>query len=346
MIWSDAAGHPSSLLYPWDDLKALVGYVYSLYSPPSDHVTVDSTIVRSPLTAEETHLDAPRWDITFADQTHTRCEVIFVGQPWTRMTWVARSEHQIIIKDCYVSELRTWNEKQLLDHLHKNGYVEGWAQFSASGDVKNGENTIKTVGSNVVRTKTRSVMKTRGKAIYACPSVLHFLKVMYDVLEGTPAPSGIDFDVQTLILLPAHRFAVADRRILHRDISISNILVLPKGIPTRSKTGDRPKFIDEILDPRFVAVFFFSISIQDFAYYHMRSKPNDSKSYALIIDLDNGREMLPLPSSSPADASAGHSTVDVVSEAIEVKAKVDRALRDRSVCIFKFFLSPPVFHDF
>lgn len=178
IIWSDASGDTCSMFHEWADLKALTGYVHSLYIPPPAHFTVDPTIGRSPLAGEETHMDCPLWDVAFDGTTHERCAVVYLG----RACWVARSNAGVIIKDSYVSDSTIWTEAGLLQTLHKDGYVEGWVQYSACGEVKISGKAIKT--RNGRRTKIRMVMEARGESLYLCSSVLHFLKVMYDVLEG------------------------------------------------------------------------------------------------------------------------------------------------------------------
>lgn len=49
-----------------------------------------------------------------------------------------------------------------------------------------------------------------------------------------------------------------------------------------------------------------------------------SRSHALIIDLDNGRELLPLPPSTSSTQSAEDDSSNTASEVIKEKAQKDR----------------------
>ncbi|KAL4267392.1 hypothetical protein AB1N83_002342 [Pleurotus pulmonarius] len=61
------------------------------------------------------------------------------------------------------------------------------------------------------------------------PSIQHFLMAMYDILE-------------------AHRWAVKKRNVIHRDISIGNILINPKDeLKADLDESGRPIFINEVL---------------------------------------------------------------------------------------------------
>ena len=56
--------------------------------------------------------------------------------------------------------------------------------------------------------------------------------------------------LKSLIYLAAHRYAFEHLNILHRDISLGNIVINPKEArkPRILDTPDRPKFITETLD--------------------------------------------------------------------------------------------------
>ncbi|KAF8333716.1 hypothetical protein F5887DRAFT_675819 [Amanita rubescens] len=92
-----------------------------------------------------------------------------------------------------------------------------------------GEDTTTALGQSVERQSVLLIMKTLGKALATCPSVMKFLKVMYDLVE-------------------VHRMLVEDHDILHRDISWTNVLI--DAIHSEGDNHDdfcgRP-FIDAIL---------------------------------------------------------------------------------------------------
>ncbi|THH05752.1 hypothetical protein EW145_g4568 [Phellinidium pouzarii] len=82
-----------------------------------------------------------------------------------------------------------------------------------------------------LREKTRTVLESVGDKLVECTSLLHLLKVAYDIVQ-------------------IHHFCVKDRKALHRDISKNNILINPKHQDTEKRFNDRVgKYIEEVLDP-------------------------------------------------------------------------------------------------
>ncbi|THH03525.1 hypothetical protein EW145_g6185 [Phellinidium pouzarii] len=82
-----------------------------------------------------------------------------------------------------------------------------------------------------LREKTRTVLESVGDKLVECTSLLHLLKVAYDIVQ-------------------IHHFCVKDRKALHRDISKNNILINPKHQDTEKPFNDRVgKYIEEVLDP-------------------------------------------------------------------------------------------------
>lgn len=188
----------------------------------------------------------------------------------------------ITIKDSYRSDSRRWDEGKLFKDVHEHGHVGGWVQVAASGDVMIKDKPIRTGRPNHGRTKRRLVMTTTGDNIYACSSIEHFLKVMYDVLEGTSQSLGV---LQTPNVFLAHRWVTANRRVIHRDMSINNILVNPSGGKPCSYPGSsRPKFIREVLDKYIISYHVFLRDAHSISY-----RVENADSLALICDLDNGR---------------------------------------------------------
>ncbi|KAF9491985.1 hypothetical protein BDN71DRAFT_1368818, partial [Pleurotus eryngii] len=80
------------------------------------------------------------------------------------------------------------------------------------------------------RIKTRLIMKTSGLPLSHCKNIVDFFKGMYDILE-------------------AHRWMVAERKLLHRDISHGNIIVEAKDAQNiqEFKGKKPPAFINKIL---------------------------------------------------------------------------------------------------
>ncbi|KAJ8519584.1 hypothetical protein ONZ45_g3491 [Pleurotus djamor] len=243
---SNPSGMDSSKVFAWKELKPLISYVYTLYDPAEPHLHFDTTVRLS----RGVSIDAaPRWDVTSGGTTYVGCEVRMVGDPWHRMSWVvvSPSDPPYIIKDSYPSRDSSFGEGELYDTLHDAGFVLGFADVVNYHEVESHGFAITVEADGYTRTKTRIVLATSGDVLYKCPTVVTFINIMYDVLE-------------------AHRFAVKNRNILHRDISIGNILINPKqarDIQNIYKGADRPKFISEVFSGKY------------------------SESLALIIDLDN-----------------------------------------------------------
>ncbi|KAL4256989.1 hypothetical protein AB1N83_013237 [Pleurotus pulmonarius] len=111
-------------------------------------------------------------------------------------------------------------------------------------DIRDGDKVytncaVKVVGDPVTvgtttRIKTRLIMNTWGEPLRECTSLVDFLKYMYDILE-------------------AHRWAIMERNIIHRDISHGNIFIKAKDVDEKKKnefTGKkyRPIFVNEIIE--------------------------------------------------------------------------------------------------
>ncbi|KAF9497834.1 hypothetical protein BDN71DRAFT_1444258 [Pleurotus eryngii] len=228
--YSDAGGLTTSPFSDWEHLVPLASYVYTLYFPLPGRPHCDPSIIRS-LTRTA---GKPTWDVTFKGETYPACEVKFVGGPWKRMTWVAQTagDYPTVIKDSYWAYGRTFKEGELYDILQSDGKpAPGFVRVITHGDVFYEEGPITSINiePHVYRVKTRLVMGTSGDPLAKTPSIQHFLMAMYDILE-------------------AHRWAVRKRNVIHRDISIGNIIINPKDKSNAhlNEIG-RPIFINEVL---------------------------------------------------------------------------------------------------
>ena len=258
VLWSDPSGLYSWKDFLWDDLSPLISYVFSLYNPPKDHIKLDTTVTL------DTHRDlmlSPRWTVKFRKKVYSDCRVIFVGSPWTRQSWISVSDtngYQRIIKDRYQSEGRRYDEGELFDQLQQDfpdTGAPGCVHVESHSVVKG----IMTPNVAARRQKRRLVMTTVGESLYHCKSVFDFLKAMYDALEGVTPFISVHYTSFYKHLL-AHRWILVARGILHRDISINNILLSTK----ESRVPDinpQPKFINEILDPKCVSSLSLHFSV-------------------------------------------------------------------------------------
>ncbi|KAG9223410.1 hypothetical protein CCMSSC00406_0007597 [Pleurotus cornucopiae] len=177
---------------------------------------------------------APTWNIDVGNKVYKNCQIVFVGQPWTRMTWVAKAGDDVdptMIKDPYRDVRTRFKEGDMYKILHEHGSVPGFACFEREYEVESTPGVpIAVTMYQLTRRKTRLIMKTCGLPLTKCKNDVDFFKGMCDVLE-------------------AHRWMVSERKLLHRDISDANIVVEVKDAPKIKKLKGlkRPVFINDVL---------------------------------------------------------------------------------------------------
>jgi hypothetical protein len=74
IVWSDANGPVASEQIKWTDLMPLTSYITSLYQPPANHFTIDSSI-----TSTGASPGPPRWTVSIGQRSYLCC-TIFVGE--------------------------------------------------------------------------------------------------------------------------------------------------------------------------------------------------------------------------------------------------------------------------
>ncbi|KZV79834.1 hypothetical protein EXIGLDRAFT_448014 [Exidia glandulosa HHB12029] len=259
-LWSDAADVYSSHPTAWADsttLAYLLRFVHRLYEP----LAVDGTV----------KLDRPSYDLAGVSRAeppqHCRepvwlvgddkgveyriAAVLDVGRPWTHRNWVAVSTQcrapgvedfvdcpRKVVKDCW-SKITSEDiaESAILEHIHADGDFPGVCRVLSSFLVPGHEGAegLQSVRFPDLRVegrrKHRMVLDGAGKDLYTCASILEFLMVMYDVIE---------------VLRRLHEH----RGVLHRDISIRNVLLAPDNAGGQ---GDS-KTIRDILAYKYPAV--------------------------------------------------------------------------------------------
>ncbi|KAF9491960.1 hypothetical protein BDN71DRAFT_1249338 [Pleurotus eryngii] len=231
--YSCSAGLTTSEEFDWADIIGLLQYVYTLYCPRPDKPPRDPSIT---LASVDDMFGPPTWNIDVGNKIYKNCRVTFVGQPWTRMTWVAKSggdeaKSPIMIKDTYRDARTRFKEGDMYEILHREGTVPGFAAVEREYEVEYAPGRPITVSINdCTRIKTRLIMQTYGRPLTKCKNIVDFFKGMYDILE-------------------AHRFMFLERNLLHRDISHGNIVVDAQDatgiVPF---TGEkRPVYINEVL---------------------------------------------------------------------------------------------------
>ncbi|EJD48058.1 hypothetical protein AURDEDRAFT_183782 [Auricularia subglabra TFB-10046 SS5] len=249
--WSDAAGIYATPRLPWDDPATpsrLLNFVYRLHHP----LAVDSTISLEPMTQRSVAYDQkPVWHVGDGLGGVYRADhVIAVGKAWTRKNWiVAATEHRsgeaetfapcsrVVIKDSFpLIENEGFVEDAILDHLHDAGVIPGICSPISSFLVANDGIHVRSievpVPSAMARRKHRIVMRGDGEDLYRCPSVLRFIMAMYDVLEVL-------------------RYAHEQRGVLHRDISLRNVL---HASSATQQSYPGCKFASEILAHKYPAL--------------------------------------------------------------------------------------------
>ncbi|KAH9903438.1 hypothetical protein C8Q73DRAFT_751369 [Cubamyces lactineus] len=236
LFYGSPLGLRASALVPWTDLKTLCAYVYSLYDPPDGHILYDRTIEWSEPPHVPNPLGSPMWRLTVNGETYDGARIVFLGYPYGRRTTVFRIDRvarsPIIIKEYYLENGRRYNEAELLAQIHADGYVPGVVRVVASETVESdGEAVIFTeANSTETRTKQRLVFGDFGVDLEYAESVNDLLMAVYDVLE-------------------VHRTVASKRKVLHRDMSLFNILMYPQRPPCEDALWmqNMPPLITEVL---------------------------------------------------------------------------------------------------
>ena len=94
-----------------------------------------------------------------------------------------------VIKHYWHDVGRRFNELEILKKIHSPSSktklcTAGIVRVDLRESMELGEDTTPTLGQSVERQSVLLIMKTLGKALATCPSVMKFLKVMYDLVEG------------------------------------------------------------------------------------------------------------------------------------------------------------------
>lgn len=185
--YSCSAGLTTSEEFDWGDIIGLLQYVYTLYCPRPDKPSRDPSIT---LASTDDVFGPPTWNIDVGNAIYKNCQVTFVGQPWTRMTWVVKSggdepKSPIMIKDTYRDARTRFKEGDMYKILHREGTVPGFAAVEREYEVEYAPGCPITVSINdCTRIKTRLIMQTYGLPLTKCKNIVDFFKGMYDILEG------------------------------------------------------------------------------------------------------------------------------------------------------------------
>ena len=250
LLLSDPSGVTPSPRFPWTSLTSLASFMYTIYVPPHPPFLHDDTL------RWVHHEDGTtRWNIVAGGQEYTDCQCVILGDAWGRQStiyYAVDGKSRAIIKDYYHNPKRQFDEADILSHIHADGDVPGVVRLKSAQDVRAGDAVI-TCGSKEAsdrRTRRRLVLYDVGLETSKATSINDILKMLYDALQGTLS-NDIIFCKPSYWCLTVHRTLVWKRGILHRDMSVHNILMTPKRRKLdRPIMKDRPLFIDEMLKGR------------------------------------------------------------------------------------------------
>ncbi|KAJ3552342.1 hypothetical protein NM688_g4196 [Phlebia brevispora] len=276
--WADASGPVTSSKYQWKqqdgyELGPLIAFLYSLYVPPANHFLKDPTIT---LRRDDqdgppfafTQGVPPSWDIHCGDRVYENCKILSVAHPWGRRTTVFEHERdgkKTIIKEYYRDGRRRFKEEDLLNQIHSKGTMPGVIRHVFCEEVMTGDDTITTARDEVAltsgrvehQTKVRLVFPTVGQHLSQVSSLKELLMVFFDLVE-------------------VHR-AILNTGIMHRDISLNNILFRPTHA---FNSGDEASPIVCNPEPKFICDVDKSFNLEP-------SRHPRARATCLLIDFDN-----------------------------------------------------------
>ncbi|KAI0772865.1 hypothetical protein BD413DRAFT_473747 [Trametes elegans] len=236
VLYSSPAGVAASERRQWSDLQNLCDYVYSLYDPPDDHFLYDGTISWS----ESKEFGPPTWTITVGGERYSGAVLTFIGRVWGRRTTIFMVRREglppIVIKEYYLHSGRRYEESHLLSLIHADGFMPGVVRLICAEEVlTNGKSiAFKYPKGQGLKTKSwtkhRLVLADSGLDLELARSVNDILMTFYDLLE-------------------VHRTVTRERRVLHRDISLFNILMYPTAVKCADAAWAKecPPLIDDVL---------------------------------------------------------------------------------------------------
>ena len=189
IMWSDACGTITSPLFDWNsNLRPLTRYVYSLYMPPSNHVTCDPSI--EAIDGDDPAAP-PHWTIRACGKVYPNCQLLFFGSSWGRRTfvWVLNINGETtIIKDTTRDDRDRFCEGPLLAEIHGPGHMPGVVRLIDWCFVRTEQGVITTAprceSDTPTRRRIRLVLGSFGTKLGESKSVLDLLKAVYDVIEG------------------------------------------------------------------------------------------------------------------------------------------------------------------
>jgi len=261
---ADACGTNCSERFEWKtNIPHILRFIYTLYSRPHQD---PSFPLDQPLLTER----QPKWEFNFLNKRY-RVSPFFARKGPGRRTWLAAgtqvgTKDFRVVKDMWRDVGRRYEEGALLDRIHAKGCVPGVVRVAEKGPIltddrtplktrpihyrdggQAADNSLEVPSDALTREKQRLIMGSSGSRLSSCKTVLHFLKVMYDTLEGVYM-FCLFFLFRLMFSFLVHQH-LAELGVLHRDISWYNVLCNPKHyIGTNSQENRAGRhYIGEIL---------------------------------------------------------------------------------------------------
>ncbi|KZV79833.1 hypothetical protein EXIGLDRAFT_846136 [Exidia glandulosa HHB12029] len=275
--------------------RLLVTYAHFLHIPRLG----DSSIKLQPPSTEhdkaavknwklKSYATAPVWIVyDDAGNRYIVDRIISVGEPWTRKSWVVLSSRYgpadeppterppVVIKDSWLQpqRLESSSEGDLLDRIHFEGmHVLGVMRKVRAFTVRDeGGKTICNINVDVLRNGQRIPIRHRYRlildasvttSIFECPDVLSFFIAMFDVLAIS-------------------RYIHKTRRILHRDLSLWNLVFFGTGDAGLKLCNDYCAGVNLSVDQPHFARFYLAYELENPRMYNWPS--------ILVLDFDNAK---------------------------------------------------------
>ena len=171
------------------------------YTVRGDHETAEYTV----------------FDLSHGSGFRRQVYVVGLGATATKGT---QFPQPIIMKVYCRGEGRRFKEEDILQEIHKDGFLPGVPRI-AKCVLEQRFPLPRNDALDLSREACIMSLATTGQSLSMCKNVLHFLSVMYDLVEGLCQNSLIHADTNE------YQFIAASwkKGILHRDISWGNILI-------------------------------------------------------------------------------------------------------------------------
>ncbi|KAI8989167.1 hypothetical protein BD414DRAFT_415083 [Trametes punicea] len=232
LYYADFTGILPTSVLPWnaEGLRKLASYVYSVHNPPAHHHPRDLSILWREIPGNLT-----AWSIQVNGEMFPIRRVLLRSSPPRNDRTVflvgCGTTRHAIIKESYCDRWRQPDEAIFLRHIHCHGFIPGIVRLAHEEVVHfSGDDVILTV-RGAPMSKRRIVLADVGESLLRAKTVNDLLMAVYDALE-------------------VHRTLALRAKVLHRDMSLGNVLMYPKWAQCTNPRFSEglPPFIDDILE--------------------------------------------------------------------------------------------------